>query len=89
MSGKHKLALELLLATVLSLLIGVLAANGVASLAYDYLNRKLTREGYYERRGEESLQSLQRFIDQNQVTEENVELLYIWVQKQRDIYAVF
>ena len=45
MSGKHKLALELLLATVLSLLIGVLAANGVASLAYDYLNRKLTREG--------------------------------------------
>ena len=48
MSGKHKLALELLLATVLSLLIGVLAANGVASLAYDYLNRKLTREGYYE-----------------------------------------
>ncbi len=86
---KHKLALELLLSTVFSLLVGVLAANGVSGLAYDYLNRKLTREGYYERRVEESLQSLQKFIDQNQVTEDNVELLYVWVQKQRDVYAVF
>ena len=86
---KRRLALELLMTTVFALLVGVLVANGIAGLAYNYLDKKLTQEGYYERRVEESLESLQRFIDQNQVTEENVELLYIWAQRQRDVYAMF
>lgn len=75
--------------TVGSLIAGVLAANLVERVALQHLMDKLNQEDYYEQQVEECLNGLQNFIEENQVTEENMELLFAWAQKEENVYIMF
>lgn len=75
--------------TTVSLIAGVLSAQLVKDVTFQWLGNKLEREGYYERRIEESLESLRGFISEQQVTEDNIELLMVWTQRQKNLYATF
>jgi len=86
---KRRLTLELILMTLASLAAGVLAAHLVEDVSLQYLMDKLNQEDYYEQHVEKSLESLQNFITENQVTADNMELLFAWVQKEPDVYVMF
>lgn len=86
---KRRLTLELIMMTVGSLIAGVLAANLVERVALQYLMDKLNQEDYYEQQVEKCLSSLQNFIEENQVTQENMELLFAWAQKEENAYIMF
>lgn len=75
--------------TIAALIAGVLTANVLEDVAFQLLMDKLNEESYYEQQVSDSLESLQQFISDNQITEENMELLYAWVQKEHDIYVMF
>ncbi len=86
---RRKLVVELILASGISLVLALSLSNCAEELAYTYIYDWLSRQGYYERRLDESLKSLQEYIDEKQVTSGNVELLLDWVDGQKDIYAMF
>lgn len=86
---KRKLTLELVLMTVAALIAGLLAARLVERVGFRYLIDKLEREEYTEQQEEDSLKRLQEFISENHVTKENIELLFAWVQKEKDAYIMF
>ena len=75
--------------TVVSLICGVLAAQAVNNVAVDLTLAKLNRENYYEVQVESTLDSLNRFIQEKQVTEDNIELLASWAQTERNVYVMF
>lgn len=75
--------------TIAALIAGILTANILEDMALQFLMNKLNEESYYEKQVSESLDSLQEFISENQVTEENMEILYAWVQKEHDMYVMF
>ncbi len=81
--------MELSLATIFALTLGFLAGGLAENLAMDILEHYLEQEGYYEKKTEDSLESLNAYIARNHVTEDNIEQLYSWVQKEKDIYAMF
>lgn len=86
---KRRLTLELILMTLVSLAAGVLAANLVEDIGLEYLMEKINQKDYYERQVEECLDSLHAFISENQVTADNMELLFAWAQKEPDAYIMF
>jgi len=86
---RNHLFLELFWAIAFSLILSLLLSNCVQDLAYEFVYQHLQKKGFYEQKISESLESLQEYIDKHQVTEDNVELLYDWVQHQDDIYAMF
>lgn len=86
---RRRLTLELVLMTIAAMVAGILTANVLEDVALQFLMDKLDSESYYEKQVSESLDSLQQFINDNQITQENMELLYAWVQKEHDMYVMF
>ena len=68
------------------------SASGVKSVASATLEWAIT-SAYsgtkYEDKTEEVLKDLDKFIKKHKVTEQNIELLVAWVQRQRDVYVTF
>lgn len=85
---KQRLTLELIGMTLVSLLIAFLAGNLAGNLGYEIVLNKLERDQYFEEQVEESLDSLQQFIQENHVTEANIELLVAWVQREPNVYTM-
>ena len=85
---RGSLTLELILMTLGSLLLAFLAGGIVEEAAIQYLLSKTSSEEYYEQQLSEALDSLQNFIQDNHVTEANIELLTVWAQKEKDVYAM-
>lgn len=85
---RGSLTLELILMTLGSLLLAFLAGGIVEEAAIQYLFSKTSSEEYYEQQLSEALDSLQNFIQDNHVTEANIELLTVWAQKEKDVYAM-
>lgn len=86
---KRRLTLELIMMTVISLICGVLAAQAVNNVAVELVLGKLNRENYYEVQVQETLDNLNRFIQEKQVTEDNIELLASWAQTEKNVYVMF
>lgn len=86
---RRRLTLELLLMTLISLIAGVLTAQVVEDMGLQFMFEKLKSEDYYENQTQDCLKRLQAFIEENQVTEENIELLASWAQKESNVYVVF
>lgn len=85
---RGSLTLELILMTLGSLLLAFLAGGIVEEAAIQYLLSKTSSEEYYEQQLSEALDGLQNFIQDNHVTEANIELLTVWAQKEKDVYAM-
>lgn len=85
---RGSLTLELILMTIGSLLTAMLVWSMVENLATEWFLNKLEEEGYYEERIDKCLQDLQAFIQDNQVTEDNIERLLVWVQQEKDAYII-
>lgn len=86
---RHRLTLELFLMTLISLIAGVLAAQVVENMGFQYMLERMADEDYYEEQTEDCLDRLQKFIAEKQVTEGNIELLASWAQKEKNVYVVF
>ena len=86
---RRRLTLELIMMTLVSLIAGVLTAQVVEDLGLQFMFEKLQSEDYYENQAQDCLKRLQIFIEENQVTEENMELLASWAQKESNVYGVF
>ena len=86
---RRRLTLELILMTIVSLAAGILSANVVEDVAFQYYINRENQEEHYEQRVSESLDSLQRFISNHQVTKDNMEILFDWVQKEHGMYIMF
>ena len=86
---KRKLTLELVLMTVISLIAGVFVAQLVEDISLQLMMQKIGSDDYYERQTQDCLDRLSNFITSNQVTEQNIELLASWAQKESNVYVVF
>ena len=90
---KHKwwsrLTLELIIMSGISLVVALLVSQTVESAVLQWAFNEAYSGTKYEDKTEEVLESLDNFIQKNQVTEENIELLVSWVQHQRDVYVTF
>jgi signal transduction histidine kinase len=86
---KRKLTLELVLMTVISLIAGVFVAQLVEDISLQLIMQKIGSDDYYERQTQDCLDRLSNFITSNQVTEQNIELLASWAQKESNVYVVF
>lgn len=86
---RRRLTLELVMMTLVSLIAGVLAAQLVEDMGLQLMLKKLQSEDYYDRQTEECLDRLNGFIEENYVTQENIELLASWAQMEKNIYVVF
>lgn len=86
---RRRLTLELALMTVLSLIAAFLAMKAAERTALQLMLGKLYRADYYESQASKVLDSLRTFIRDYQVTEDNMELLAVWTQKEENVYAMF
>ncbi len=86
---RRRLTLELIMMTLVSLIAGVLVAQVVEDIGLQHMLGKLQSEDYYDIQTEECLKRLQNFIEEKQVTEDNIELLASWAQKESNVYVVF
>ena len=86
---RRRLTLELVMMTLISLIAGVLTAQLVEDMGIQLMLNKLQNEDYYDRQTEDCLNRLQGFIEENQVTQENIELLASWAQMEKNVYVVF
>ena len=86
---RRRLTLELVMMTLISLIAGVLTAQLVEDMGIQLMLNKLQNEDYYDRQTEDCLNCLQGFIEENQVTQENIELLASWAQMEKNVYVVF
>ncbi len=86
---RRRLTLELIMMTLISLIAGVLAAQVLEDIGLRHTLKKIEDDDYYNRQTEDCLDRLQEFIQENQVTEENIELLASWAQKEKNIFVVF
>ncbi len=73
----------------ISLIVAILVAQTVESAVLQWAFNEAYSGTKYEDKTEEVLESLDRFIEKNQVTEDNIELLVSWVQHQREVYVTF
>lgn len=87
--GRRRLTLELILMTVISLIAGVLTAQIVEDTGLQYMLNRMDSEDYYMRQTEDCLERLHVYIQEKEVTEENIELLASWAQKEKNVYVVF
>lgn len=86
---RRKLTLELVMMTLVSLIAGVLMANLMEDIGLELMMRKFENEDYLEHQTQDCLDRLQVFIETNQVTAQNIELLASWAQKEKNVYVVF
>lgn len=75
--------------TLISLIAGVLTAQILEDVGLQYMLDKIADDDYYEHQTQDCLDRLQDFIRTNQVTEDNIELLASWAQKEKNVYVVF
>lgn len=86
---RRRLTLELVMMTLVSLIAGVLAAQLLEDIGLHHMLEKTENDDYLEHQTQDCLDRLQDFIQENQVTEDNIELLASWAQKEKNVYVVF
>ena len=72
-----------------ALLAAILVSRAVASATLEWAITSAYSGTKYEDKTEEVLKDLDQFIKKHKVTEQNIELLVAWVQRQRDVYVTF
>lgn len=86
---RRRLTLELIMMTLVSLIAGVLTAQVLEDVGLRYMMDKMGDDEYYEYQTQDCLDRLHVFIQERQVTEDNIELLVSWAQKEKNVYVVF
>ena len=72
-----------------ALLIAIAAANLAQNIAVDWIYNVVYSDEKYEQDITDMLQSLQDYVKEEQVTEDNIKLLVNWVRKQKNVYVTF
>ena len=72
-----------------ALLAAILVSRAVASATLEWAITSAYSGTKYEDKTEEVLKDLDQFIEKHKVTEQNIELLVAWVQRQSDVYVTF
>lgn len=86
---KIRLTLELLGMCAAALLIAIAAANLARNIAVDWIYNVVYSDEKYEQDITDMLQSLQDYVQEEQVTEDNIKQLVNWVRKQKNVYVTF
>lgn len=86
---KNRLTLELLGMCAAALLIAIAAANLAQNIAVDWIYNVVYSDEKYEQDITDMLQSLQDYVQEEQVTEDNIKQLVNWVRKQKNVYVTF
>ena len=86
---KNRLTLELLGMCAAALLIAIAVANLARNIAVDWIYNVVYSDEKYEQDITDMLQSLQDYVQEEQVTEDNIKLLVNWVRKQKNVYVTF
>ena len=81
--------MELIIMSAAALLAALLVSRAVASATLEWAITSAYSGTKYEDKTEEVLKNLDQFIKKHKVTEQNIELLVAWVQRQRDVYVTF
>ncbi len=72
-----------------ALLIAIAAANLAQNIAVEWIYNVVYSDEKYEQDITDMLQSLQDYVQEEQVTEDNIKLLVNWVRKQKNVYVTF
>ena len=72
-----------------ALLIAIAAANLAQNIAVDWIYNVVYSDEKYEQDITDMLQSLQDYVQEEQVTEDNIKQLVNWVRKQKNVYVTF
>ena len=86
---KNRLTLELLGMCAAALLVAIAAANLAQNIAVEWIYNVVYSDEKYEQDITDMLQSLQDYVQEEQVTEDNIKLLVNWVRKQKNVYVTF
>lgn len=86
---KNRLTLELLGMCAAALLIAIAAANLAQNIAVDWIYNVVYSDEKYEQDITDMLQSLQDYVQEEQVTEDNIKQLVNWVRKQKNVNVTF
>lgn len=86
---KNRLTLELLGMCAAALLIAIAVANLARNIAVDWIYNVVYSDEKYEQDITDMLQSLQDYVQEEQVTEDNIKQLVNWVRKQKNVYVTF
>lgn len=86
---KNRLTLEQLGMCAAALLIAIAAANLARNIAVDWIYNVVYSDEKYEQDITDMLQSLQDYVQEEQVTEDNIKQLVNWVRKQKNVYVTF
>ncbi len=81
--------MELIVMSAAALLVALLVSRAVASATLEWAITSAYSGTKYEDKTEEVLKDLDQFIKKHKVTEQNIELLVAWVQRQSDVYVTF
>ena len=81
--------MELIALSGIALLAAILVSKAVGTATIQWAVTEAYSGTKYEDKTEEVLKDLNQFIKKHKVTEQNIELLVAWVQRQRDVYVTF
>ena len=81
--------MELIALSGIALLAAILVSKAVGTATIQWAVTEAYSGTKYEDKTEEVLKDLDQFIEKHKVTEQNIELLVAWVQRQRDVYVTF
>lgn len=81
--------MELIALSGIALLTAILVSRAVGTATIQWAVTEAYSGTKYEDKTEEVLKDLDQFIVKHKVTEQNIELLVAWVQRQRDVYVTF
>ena len=81
--------MELIALSGIALLTAILVSREVGTATIQWAVTEAYSGTKYEDKTEEVLKDLNQFIKKHKVTEQNIELLVAWVQRQRDVYVTF
>lgn len=81
--------MELIALSGIALLTAILVSRAVGTATIQWAVTEAYSGTKYEDKTEEVLKELNQFIKKHKVTEQNIELLVAWVQRQRDVYVTF
>lgn len=81
--------MELIALSGIALLAAILVSRAVGAATIQWALTEAYSGTKYEDKTEEVLKDLDQFIKKHKVTEQNIELLVAWVQRQRDVYVTF
>ena len=81
--------MELIALSGIALLAAILVSRAVGAATVQWALTEAYSGTKYEDKTEEVLKNLDQFIEKHKVTEQNIELLVAWGQRQRDVYVTF